>query len=104
MAALLNLARDKLRGGGSAAYKEKSGFDQRGLDGHLGGGYFIYCTLTQEKPGKEDKSMLRPSTINMRPSDPKIPKKDYRRKKTETAKETSHMAKTQQLAGSTNKL
>lgn len=40
----------------------------------------------------------------MRPSDPKIPKKDYRRKKTETAKETSHMAKTQQLAGSTNKL
>lgn len=47
--------------------------------------------------------MFYPFSISMRPSDPKIPK-GYRRKKTETANETSHMAKTQQLAGPTNEL
>lgn len=53
MAALLNLARDKLRGGGSAAYKEKSGFDQRGLDGHLGGATSFIVLSHRRSLGKK---------------------------------------------------
>lgn len=37
MAALLNLARDRLWGGGLAAYKERPAADQRVLAGNLGG-------------------------------------------------------------------
>lgn len=85
MAALLNLVRDRLWGGGLAAYKERPAADQRVLAGNLGGATSLtLLSLGQcrrEKPGKPDKATLHPSSISLRLSDPKIPKKDYRRKK-----------------------
>lgn len=48
VAALLNLARDRMWGGGSATYEEKSGPDQRVLAGHQGG-HFTYFTLMEAR-------------------------------------------------------
>lgn len=53
MAALLNLARDRLSGGGSAAYKEKSVLDQRVLDGHLGGATSFIVLSRRRSLGKK---------------------------------------------------
>ena len=53
-AALLNLARARLQGGGLAAHKERTAPDQRVLAEQLWG-YFPHFTIfgaTQEKPGK----------------------------------------------------
>lgn len=55
MAALLNLARARLQGGGLAAYKERTAPDQRVLAEQLWG-YFPYFTIfwaTQEREAWE---------------------------------------------------
>lgn len=66
------------------------------------GATHLFNSYVGEK-SQRSKAMFYSSSISMRPGDPKIPK-DNRRKNTDTANETSHMAKTQQLAGPTNEL
>lgn len=48
MAALRNLARDRMWAGGSATHEEKSGPDQRVLAGQQGG-HVTYFTLMEER-------------------------------------------------------
>lgn len=107
VAALLNLARDRLWGGGLAAYKERPAADQRVLAGNLGGLlhllYYLGGNAVERNLGNRTRLLSTHPPLAWGWVTAKYPRRTTEGRR-ETANEISQVAKTQQLAGSANKL